>query len=136
MKKLIIAMGLLASGACPCIFAQETVSMKARVPFAFRMGDETLPSGTYLIQASGSLITLRTEAGKAVAVSFLSIPESRNKPESNGKLLFNRYGNECFLESVWGPDSLSGRSLPKTQREKELASRAAGTVQVATVGAK
>jgi len=136
MKKLIMAIGLVASVACPSLFAQDTVHMTANVPFTFRMGNEVLPSGTYLIQASGSLITLRTEAGRAVAVCFLTIPESRNKPESDGKLHFNRYGNEYYLESVWGPDSLQGRSLPKTQREKQLASQAGGTVQLATIRTK
>ncbi len=134
-KKLAIVAGLFAA-VCPGLLAQEIVAMHASIPFDFRIGDKLVPSGTYLIEAKGSAVIVREEAGRLVAVSFMTIPESRVAPLADGKLLFNRYGNDYFLASVWTPDSRDGRSLPQTRREKEVARLAAGLVQTAAVHAK
>jgi len=37
-------------------------------------------------------------------------------------LEFTRYGNTYFLSKVWNPNSRDCYSVPKTLREKELAS--------------
>lgn len=134
-KKLAIVAGLFAA-MCPGLLAQEIVAMHASIPFDFRIGDKLVPSGTYLIEAKGSAITVREEAGRLVAVSFMTIPESRLATPAYGELMFNRYGNDYFLASVWTPDSKEGRSLPQTRREKEVARLAAGLVQTAAVHAK
>jgi len=134
-RKLAIVAGLFVAMG-PGLLAQEIVAMHANIPFDFRVGDKLVPSGTYLIQANGTAITLREEDGRVVAVSFMTIPESRLAPLADGKLVFNRYGNDYFLASIWTPDSKEGRSLPQTRQEREVARRGAGLVQTAAVQAK
>jgi hypothetical protein len=134
-RKLAIVAGLFVA-MCPSLPAQEIMAMHANIPFDFRMGGNLLPSGKYLISASGSVITLREEGGRMLSVSFLTIPESRVAPKAAGELVFNRYGNDYFLARVWTPDSKLGRSLPKTKQEKDVAKLAGGLVQTAAVRVK
>ena len=45
------------------------------------------------------------------------------KYNEQGKLIFNRYGDNYFLSQVW-PPGVTGRGIAKSNREKELASNA------------
>jgi hypothetical protein len=137
-KKLALVAGLFIA-MCPGLFAQRIVAMHANIPFNFRMGEQLVSPGTYLIETSGSAITLREENGKFVAASLMSNPESRRTPIAQvdkGELVFNRYGDTYFLASVWGPDSTTGLSLPKTRQERQLAKLAGGLVGTAAVRVK
>ena len=40
-----------------------------------------------------------------------------------GKLVFNRYGDQYFLSKIWAPSSDTGRELPKSRLEREVAQR-------------
>jgi hypothetical protein len=42
------------------------------------------------------------------------------EPQSESKLVFNRYGNRYFLSQVWTAGSIRGRQLPISPREKEM----------------
>jgi hypothetical protein len=137
-KKLAIVTGLFVA-LCPGLFSQQIVAMHASIPFDFRMGDKLVPSGTYLIQAKGSAITLREEGGHLVAASLMNIPESRVAAAAavdTGELVFKRYGDTYFLDKVWTADSTTGYSLPKTAQEKQLAKLAGGTFQSAAIHTK
>ena len=48
-----------------------------------------------------------------------------NDWQAESKLIFNRYGNKYFLSQIWTAGSKSGRELPKSQRETELAGKQA-----------
>jgi len=133
MTKLAIVMGLFVSAARSDLLAQETVGMHADIPYAFRIGDKLVPSGSYLFQVSGSGIVVREEGGRLVAASLITNPASRGIPPERGELVFNRYGNEYFLASVWTPDSKEGRSMIKTKREKSVAGLAGVIVERASI---
>jgi hypothetical protein len=47
-----------------------------------------------------------------------------NMPQSESKLVFNRYGDRYFLSQVWSEGNSQGRQLLKTAREKEIAQTA------------
>jgi hypothetical protein len=42
----------------------------------------------------------------------------------NGKLVFNRYGNQYFLSQVWAAGSDSGHQLRPSKAEREIAKNA------------
>jgi hypothetical protein len=43
------------------------------------------------------------------------------KTSDVGKLVFNRYGDNYFLSRIWEPSSITGRQLPKSRLEREVA---------------
>jgi hypothetical protein len=134
MTKLAIVMGLLA--ACSRLLAQQVVDMHASIPFAFRMGDRVIHSGTYLIQASERSIVVREEGGRLVAAALMTIPETRGVPHANGELVFKRYGEEYFLSDVWTPYSTQGCKLWMSKQEKLVASRVKAIAASASIRTK
>jgi hypothetical protein len=132
MKKLAL-IGLCLVVESSILPAQETVALHASIPFDFWVGNKFVPSGNYLIQASGGKTVLREEGGAAVAAWLLGIPESRLTAPDYGELVFHRYGDQYFLAVVWTPNSHLGYSIPMTSREKTVARRSGGEPQTAAV---
>jgi hypothetical protein len=60
-------------------------------------------------------MTLTTPAGAAPAADL--------RRSGRGLLVFQRYGDEYFLNRVWTPSSREGLALPESVRQKELAAR-------------
>jgi hypothetical protein len=126
MKRTLFAIGMLTALTCSGLHAQSS-TMRVDVPFDFAMGKTVLPAGRYAITCANSLLTVREESGKHGAMT-LTTPESiapalRRQPPDKGFLLFQRYGDEYFLSGMWTANSREGHALPKTSRQKELASR-------------
>lgn len=119
---LAVAVTLLLStilaGQCR---AQQAA--QANIPFAFTVGDKTLPSGEYQIQAvlsvSNKVQSVRLSDGSASAIALTTEADPKGKV-SKGKLVFNCYGHEYFLSQIWSGDGV-GRQLQESRREKDLA---------------
>ncbi|HEV2198259.1 MAG TPA: hypothetical protein VGR73_00450 [Bryobacteraceae bacterium] len=133
MKRLILAMGLFAASVSAPLHAQS-MDMRGNIPFDFRIGSTVLPSGEYSIHHSGDMLFVRQIAGGNKGGFFLTIGEDHPATATEkATLQFNRYGDAYYLSKVWTPDSVTARALPKTPRERELASHAgrSGTASVA-----
>jgi hypothetical protein len=130
VKRLLVAMGLLASiSVCPLL--AQTVVLKGKVPFDFHVGSVDMPAGEYTVKQLGSLVSVRTAEGRPVTAMYLTSPTRAPETRRDGTMVFNRYGDDYFLTKVWIPNSTEGRALPTSKREKELISRAV-TVQTAS----
>jgi hypothetical protein len=66
------------------------------------------------------VLTLQSSDAKAVAM-VLTSPIGPGNGSSNGKLVFNRYGEQYFLSQIWAPGSGDRSGLRKTKREIEVA---------------
>jgi len=124
MKLISKMTGLLALAilAVPHVVrAQEKIV--ADIPFAFSVGKMTLPAGEYSVQKmradSPFLLVQRTDGSALTTV--LSIAAQSNEIQSESKLVFHRYGDRYFLSQVWRAGYGTGRELPESPREKELA---------------
>jgi hypothetical protein len=93
---------------------------KAKVPFAFNVGQKQLPAGTYEVkvegQASETIMIRNIETGE----SALSIAGYEAPRSTEGELVFNHLGNEYFLSQVWGEAGSRGKRIPISKREREL----------------
>lgn len=133
MKKLALIGGLCLAVGFSILSAQETVALHASIPFDFWVGNKFVPSGDYLIQASGGKTVFREEDGPVAAAWLLGIPESRLEASDKGELVFHRYGDQYFLTTVWTPYSKLGYSIPMSSREKAVARRNGGEAQTASI---
>jgi hypothetical protein len=111
-----LVIGSLAS--TQSVSAQSTrVLAKANIPFAFQMGDKTLPAGTYVIdRESGNIILLRGRSGAAGFV--VTHDASRLHPSDHGTIVFARYGDKYFLRQIWKAGATTGLECPKARAEK------------------
>jgi hypothetical protein len=119
-RSLAIAAALLLSTVVvPQSHAQQ---LEAKIPFAFTVGDKTLPAGEYRIRpvlsdgAKAQLIQ-RTDGSGSAIVMTLSTEDTK---ESEAKLVFNRYGHEYFLSRILAGEGVA-RKVQQSRREKELA---------------
>mgnify|MGYP001249562987 CR=1 FL=1 len=94
--------------------------VNAKVPFAFEMAGKVLPAGEYEVTFSSqrSWTVVKEIDSKAAAVATVFGISSKDIAADNVKLVFNKYGDRCFLSQVWHPWMV--RELPKSKQEREL----------------
>jgi hypothetical protein len=126
MKKQAFALSvglLLSTVAASVCFAQQP-TLTADIPFAFQVGDKTLPAGEYRIEfvpnASGYSQEIRRTDGKEWTRASMTIALDSKDGKSEPQLIFNHYGNGYFLSQIW-TGAGQGRQLFKSKREKEAA---------------
>ena len=94
---------------------------KANVPFDFIVGDQTLVSGNYAIEAlsaGGECLRISNAEPKKGSVARLTMP--LNGKSEHAKLVFHRYGQRYFLAEVWTDGGFQGRQLMKSKQERAI----------------
>jgi hypothetical protein len=129
MRKQIFStfaiLSLLFALAVVSVQAQTRRSITVTVPFAFQIGDKTLPAGDYSIkQLSADTLVVASTSGEesVIAPAVGRVENGVNAKPSTEKLVFRQYGERCFLAQVWMVRGASGRELNKTDAERNAAS--------------
>jgi hypothetical protein len=127
MKTLLASLGLfgLMVGAAA---AGEAASIKAKVPFDFKIGSRTIPAGEYYLSNDGpaGVLSLRS-LDNDVHIKFLSDRVYKENVTREPKLVFNTYGGQYYLGEVWMAGKAAGSSVVKSKAEREASGRAALT---------
>ena len=112
-----ITAGVMAISA----MAQPTVT--ANIPFAFYVGDMKLPAGSYEIETvRPQVLRIKNASTHNVAAAFNPVPITRPEaPGRPGRLVFYRYGVSYFLSEMWPAGSSTGRLVPRSDFQLELA---------------
>lgn len=120
----------------------QSQKSKAKIPFEFVVGDQTMPAGAYTadsMTAAGDVLRIRAIDSNDTVLR-LTTPASGSA--EHAKLVFHRYGDRYFLAEVWTTNE-DGRALLKSKQERAIqkensriasgkpASRAYETVEVA-----
>ena len=121
-RALVMAgvMALTAMAFTRVAQAQELLAVN--IPFDFVAGNTQLPAGEYTVRVSAPthtiiLISRKDSAASAFLVTNAAVSA---EPQSESKLVFNRYGERYFLSQVWTEGNSQGRQLLKSAREKEM----------------
>ena len=124
MKTRLICSLAAALLAAAGLYAQSSQTLVANVPFGFHVGSAALPAGEYSVdmRAAPGFVRLVSADHKSMAI-IGTFPTQTLKYNEQGKLVFNRYGDNYFLSQVW-PPGVTGREIGKSNREKEMASNA------------
>ena len=113
---LVIAASLSAqSNGCP---------VRANIPFDFDAGSTHFSAGEYDVSAIDSQGALAIVGRDSESALVNSRRAQSSSPSARTKLIFHQYGGSYFLYQIWLEGESSGRELPKTKLEKELASNA------------
>jgi hypothetical protein len=113
------ALGIGSLASTQTALAQEYGLAKATIPFAFQVGNDIMPAGTYAIdRESDSVILLRGPDQKAAFVVMHTA--STDKTPKQGSIVFERYGDKYFLRQVWTAGEDQGLECPKSRAEKEV----------------
>jgi hypothetical protein len=121
-KIFALATALLLSGLAAGISYAEPPVLITNIPFAFQVGNQTLPPGDYRLEteSTGSArfqVLREVDTNRVVILSTLP---AAARPEGDPMLLFHRYGQTYFLSQIWN-GTTDGLQLPESKREKEMA---------------
>lgn len=114
-----VALALLMTTAA----SAQTIQLKAEIPFGFIVNGATLPAGEYLVRsegAGGAALLFSDLNGRGSNLMLTNTCRSL-KVATKTKLVFHHYGDRYFLSQIWIAGKDSGRELPTSRREKEVA---------------
>jgi len=113
---------ILLISAAACLFGDPAASwITTKVPFAFEANGVKMAAGEYSVShmPSRGLVVIRGRQGTA-EVLFRATPGKDNREHSNG-LVFHRYGDRYFLDSVALAKDTAMVQIPKAKAEREIA---------------
>lgn len=127
MRKHIRTLLTGLSAACLCVFtaqlsqAQITHRLKADIHHDFMIGNTTLPAGTYvfhiLADSENQVMNVKSVNGD-LSEDFLVRQADDNTVPNHAELIFDRYGNEEFLNKVFAPGEKIGVAVVEPSREE------------------
>ena len=125
MKKLFIAMFslfLMLGAVLVPAQAHEVEQTVINVPFAFKVGDTTLPGGKYRIQRVSSLsYSIQSTSEPQSTAMILTFGTTRGgRKASASKLVFRAYAANYFLAQVWMPAADTGHEVPMSGAERNF----------------
>jgi hypothetical protein len=94
----------------------------ATIPFAFNVGDETLPAGEYevaIVNPSSDQRVLRIRSTKGTESVMLQTHLVTSKSTSKAKLVFRGYGDSHFLAQAWTGVDQNGLESSRSKAEKQ-----------------
>jgi hypothetical protein len=119
----IIMLGLLLPLTAAYVGAQTTHELVVNIPFDFTVCREQLPAGKYKVRpitsASTNVLLVRSEDNRSAEIVCTHDIQSTRRA-ANGKLIFNRYGDQYFLSEMWFPGERIGNQLVKSESEEAL----------------
>ena len=121
---LILLAGVLATGAKAQTSSPQRVV--ANIPFAFTVGDKTLPAGRYTISvlnptSDRKTLQVRSMDGHSTAIVLTN--NATGKLSENSKLVFDRYGDHYFFAQaqIAGDSTRLAAVRSKAERAERLA---------------
>jgi hypothetical protein len=104
----------------------EAGRSKATVPFAFTLGNETMPAGEYYVERMprgfGLMIFSPVGPGRGFATTPLGNPNATSDP----RLVFEKTGGVYRLAEVWLAGSFGGNRVPPLRGQATLVGRNSG----------
>lgn len=118
MKRItVIVLFALAALATVGTAGAQNHLVRANIPFDFLAGDAHLPAGTYTI-TSDDLVNIVIQNGQNAA--FLLSEAPADDVKTDGKLVFNRHGDQYFLSEILSSDAHLNLKLPVSKLEKRV----------------
>jgi hypothetical protein len=99
--------------------AQSSIVLRVNIPFEFHAGEKTLPAGKYTVEKRGDALLISDRNGNNAAIIANPIKNKAYGQES--MVVFNRYGDECFLKEVRWSDFSTARGVMESKAERRLA---------------
>jgi hypothetical protein len=137
--RMLMVLGVAGLLALPSVYAQSyggpSLMAAATIPFQFRVGEKAFPAGDYRVSKYAPTVILIQSARSGESKIVLTHSTQTNVVPEHGKLVFNCYGDRCFLSRIWTAGSLDGNALPKSNAELEMARNSSirENVQVALI---
>ena len=123
MKSLTIAIILICGAFALNAQAQTSAPQKIRanIPFAFNVGEKTLPAGVYtvtVINPTSDRKVLQIRSGDGRFSSMTQTSVSRGKYGDEATLMFRRYGEHYFFAQAQMAGDSTSLATAKSRAER------------------
>ena len=124
-KQILISLVLILTGLVVSTNAQtpQRPELRANIPFAFHVGQASLPAGEYrisVVNPSSDRKVLRVSSLDGRSSAMVQVTTVSGKEHDHAKLLFNRYGDQyVFAVAELAGEQTSFATL-KTKSERAL----------------
>jgi hypothetical protein len=108
-------------------FAQSN-GVEAKVPFAFTVGNTSLPAGTYTIKFDSAQLLMITNNAQHRSTALSLYDRDGRKSSNGGQLLFHKYGSQYFLSEILCDYADMNLKIPDSTKEKKVRLQQAGLV--------
>jgi hypothetical protein len=117
---ILTTLSLLAMPTATSVYAQSGMYLKVNITFQFSVREKVLPAGEYIVWngAHGVLVIQSADRRESQFFQTLSTQAGTKRHESS--LVFNRYGDQYFLSTIWTAGDDTGYQLNKLHAEEEL----------------
>ena len=112
--------------------AQNLRPIKAKIPFAFSLGDKELAAGEYTFSRLSGFAnnkTMLVSMGSSTPMFRSILGAQILTPKNKSTLVFHRYGEQYFLEQIWTAGERDGTQLPESRSERTIRRKLAQTRQ-------
>lgn len=139
MKRLasmaLLTVSFVLTLTATSVYAQiSSNGHEADIPFAYEVGGKMLEAGRYTIRPithSSFALQIRSTDGKQGVMVMSYAGHGKADKSRPTKLVFNKYGDQYFLQSAWtGSD---GSIIQRSKRERLVRKEMAATRGVAEV---
>jgi hypothetical protein len=124
LAKIISKIGLISLLSVLPLAAQVGNGVKFTAPFPFMVGDTKMPSGSYSLTQPDDLnfqiAIIRSEDGKHNAAFSVNPTEDSQTPNKS-KVVFQKYGDNLYLNKVIVEGYETGMVALQTKAEKKAA---------------
>jgi len=121
--KVLVLSSLFVVMAGLIVYAEVEPRVIANIPFAFIVGNKTLPAGDYTIDRPDSndpnVLLIRNANNRIAIFTNAESVQAKQMPDKS-ELVFNRIGDKYFLSMVWVTGDDIGCEIPKPRAEREL----------------
>ncbi len=114
-------LGALCIVAMTTFMAAQTTLLHADIPFQFYVGEKVMPAGHYtVVEVNQSALILRLEDTN-ISRAFVTYPAQRDEKSAKPVMTFRRIGDVHFLRQIWKDYGTSGRELPISKIQVQVA---------------
>ena len=131
-NRTFATLGTLALLASASAFGQQRFA--ADIPFEFHIENKVMPAGHYGVDLSdantGGVLFLHCFTCRGGAFALTYRVGGGNDTPTNGRLVFNKYGDTYFLSAVWSGGRTEGIGMYQSKTERELARSTTKTARI------
>ncbi len=118
-SRLLAVLALVGISATAS-FAGSADRISLHVPFAFTVGKQVLPAGTYDVRPLSSTRVALVDRENRRTTMILAMAAQAAEMATTAKLVFHRYGDQYFLAEVWTPERNQHHELYTSPAEQKL----------------
>ena len=124
LRSSLLAAGIVMLAGVHNASAQIDNTLEFTAPFAFTVGNATLPAGNYTITPVEDDPKVLELSGANTSVFFQTLSAQPKETPSDDEVVFHRYGDRYVLKNIWTLGSDTGYVTESALGERHISKHA------------